>query len=333
MQNRLYTTRITKFCYFALMAIITCSGLGCASLVDPSVPEPIHQAIEPRHGVPYLLYRPAGYDRSQSWPLIVACHGGFGDSPNKQLRRWTKLAESRGFLVVAPTLASGRRFSVNKAEKYVQDLRADEKHILGVINHVRAAHNISLDRIFIAGQAEGVHAALFAGLRHAEIFRAISLAHPKFVEEVMREADDDIDHAQPVYLQYSIDDILWGKKGKICADWLRAHGVTMEEDRTASTKTDGRRYDVEFFENVIRKHPWAVIRQLPVTEGGPLDVQFILRTTLVPRRYEWTFGDGGSALVAEPVHAFAKPGQYLVSVTIDVPGQAPIHRSRQVHVP
>ncbi len=333
MKNRSYATSITRICCTALLGIILASGLGCASLVDPSVPEPIRQAVEPRHGGDYLLYRPAGYDRSQSWPLIVACHGGFGDSPNKQLRQWTRLAESRGFLVVSPTLASGHHVNADKAESYVQELRMDEKHILGIINHVRAAHNISKDRIFIAGWAEGVHAALYTGLRHAELFRAISLAHPKFVEAVMRDADDDIDHAQPVYLQYGIDDIIWGKKGKACADWLHDHGVTLVEDRAAPSKSDGRRIDVEFFESVIRKRPWAVIRQLPVTNGGPWDVQFMLRTTLEPRRYEWTFGDDGSAVVAEPIHAFAKPGRYLVSVTIDVPGQALIRRSRHIHVP
>ncbi len=324
---------IVKMCYSTLLGLLACNGYGCASLIDPSVPEPILQAVEPRYGGQYLLYRPAGYDRNQSWPLIVVCHGGFGDSPNKQLRQWTRLAESRGFLVVAPELTSAHRVSPKKAEAYIQQLQADEKHLLGVINHIRAGHNISKDRIFIAGWGKGVHAALHTGLRHPELFRAISLAQPKFIVEVMREADDDIDHAQPVYLQYSIDDILWGKKGQACATWLRSHGVTLDEDRTASTNTDGRRYDVEFFEDVIREHPWAVIRQLPVPGGGPLDVKFFLRTSLEPRRYEWTFGDGDSAPVAEPVHTYAKPGRYLVTVTIDNPGQEPIRRSRHIHVP
>ena len=74
---------------------------GCSPYVDSRVPEPIRPVVEPVLGREYLLYRPSGYDKRLTWPLIVVCHGAFPDNPNRQIRVWTELAESDGFLVLA----------------------------------------------------------------------------------------------------------------------------------------------------------------------------------------------------------------------------------------
>src|SRR3972149_5461108 len=134
-----------------LMALwISLSLPGCSQYIGPNVPEPIRPFIEPQFGDEYLLYRPSSYDRNKAWPVIVVCHSTFPDSPNRRLRAWTELAESQGFLLVAPRLTGNKNSWISgaKKEKKPPD---DETHILAVIQHVRAAHNVSDDRILIHG--------------------------------------------------------------------------------------------------------------------------------------------------------------------------------------
>ena len=56
---------------------------GCSQLIDPNVPAPLRDLVEPVLGREYLLYRPSHYDREYDWPLIVVCHTSFPDSPNR----------------------------------------------------------------------------------------------------------------------------------------------------------------------------------------------------------------------------------------------------------
>jgi len=53
-----------------------------------------------------------------------------------------------------------------------------------------------------------------------------------------------------------------------------------------------------------------------LTSGNaPLTVQFSDRSQGGPTMWSWVFGDGGTALVANPVHVYQQPGKYTVSLT------------------
>ena len=58
----------------------------------------------------------------------------------------------------------------------------------------------------------------------------------------------------------------------------------------------------------------------PATGAAPLEVQFSASGLDpdggAPLRYRWTFGDGGSALGAQPVHTYTAPGEYEATVTV-----------------
>ena len=53
----------------------------------------------------------------------------------------------------------------------------------------------------------------------------------------------------------------------------------------------------------------------PTSGNVPLAVQFSDRSQGGPTMWSWVFGDGGTALVANPVHVYQQPGKYTVSLT------------------
>ena len=305
---------------------------GCSHYIDPNVPEPIRPFIEPQFGGEYLLYRPSSYDRNKAWPLIVVCHSSYPDSPNRRLRAWTELAESHGFLLGAPRLTGNKNSWLAGANKKKQPLD-DETHILAVIQHVRAAHNISDDRILIHGFAGGAVSALRTGLKHPQTFRAISVTQPRFEPADLADVGLWIDPYQPVYLSYSAADVFTGKEGRLCADWLRAHGANLRDDPTGSAVGADSERHVAFFQQVIRKEPWIHVTVSPTNLQSPLEMRFRLLSAAAPSRFRWQFGDGDESPVAEPVHAFAKPGTYRVTVTVEWPKSGPHTRIVDLNVP
>ncbi len=53
----------------------------------------------------------------------------------------------------------------------------------------------------------------------------------------------------------------------------------------------------------------------PTSGNMPLAVQFSDRSQGGPIMWAWAFGDGGTAIVANPVHVYQQPGKYTVSLT------------------
>ena len=93
-----------------------------------------------------------------------------------------------------------------------------------------------------------------------------------------------------------------------------SYNVTLTVYRNSETRTTSRRVDV--------------VAPLPATPdiGAAFDfsppspqvgqtVSFVDRSTGGASRWSWSFGDGGSAAVANPTHVFAAPGVYTVTLT------------------
>ena len=58
-----------------------------------------------------------------------------------------------------------------------------------------------------------------------------------------------------------------------------------------------------------------------VTSGvAPITVNFTSATTGTVTGYAWNFGDGGTSAQMNPAHAYAAPGTYTVSLTVNGPG-------------
>ena len=71
----------------------------------------------------------------------------------------------------------------------------------------------------------------------------------------------------------------------------------------------------------------------PTGLQNPSEMRFKLLCGTAPPRYRWQFGDGDESPVAEPVHAYAKPGTYRVTVTVEWPKNGPHSRILDLTVP
>lgn len=322
---------LTVAVLFVAGAYFSLIGGGCRSSGDAGTGSAV-SLKDPERGRGYELYRPAAYDRTKAWPLVVVCAGDWFDSASGQIAAWKSLAESRGFLVVAPKLDGLPGGWKPDPAAWRRTLRQNEAQILGVVRHVRAGHHISDDRIFIHGWSDGAIDALCTGLRNPEIFRAISSAQPDYAEGMLDEVRGRVDSYQPVLLRYAVNDAITGKAGRICEMWLRSHGVDVRVDKEGSLTRQDVGPSVDFFERVIVGEP--VVRIVASAEGGnPLARKFEIRSGCAVSRYLWEFGDGDTSPVVQPVHVYPAAGTYRVRVLLELPQQSRIERTLDVTVP
>ncbi len=62
----------------------------------------------------------------------------------------------------------------------------------------------------------------------------------------------------------------------------------------------------------------------PLSGGAPLRVQFTDLSTDSPTAWTWSFGDGATATVQNPVHTYVGPGCY--SIIFSTPGAGAVKR-------
>ncbi len=58
----------------------------------------------------------------------------------------------------------------------------------------------------------------------------------------------------------------------------------------------------------------------PTSGNAPLQVSFSDTSSGGPTAWSWTFGDGGTSSAQNPVHTYASPGSYSVTLSITAPG-------------
>ncbi|MDY0129321.1 MAG: PKD domain-containing protein [Methanosarcina vacuolata] len=64
------------------------------------------------------------------------------------------------------------------------------------------------------------------------------------------------------------------------------------------------------------KRPVAAFSAKPTSGKVPLKVQFTDKSSNSPTSWKWTFGDGKTSTVKNPVHTYSKAGKYTVSLTV-----------------
>ncbi|HXW98458.1 MAG TPA: PKD domain-containing protein, partial [Methanomicrobiales archaeon] len=62
--------------------------------------------------------------------------------------------------------------------------------------------------------------------------------------------------------------------------------------------------------------PVASFIEDPITGTAPLPVQFTDLSSGSPTSWAWDFGDGEKSTEQNPLHTFAAPGDYAVSLTV-----------------
>ncbi|AKJ38378.1 PKD domain-containing protein [Methanosarcina barkeri] len=85
--------------------------------------------------------------------------------------------------------------------------------------------------------------------------------------------------------------------------------LTVKNARGSNTVTK------TYYITVIDK-PTAAFSASPTSGKTPLTVKFTDKSTGIPTKWQWSFGDGSSSFAQNPVHKYSKAGKYTVSLTV-----------------
>jgi len=292
--------------------VLTCAT-GCPVVSNLPAPGRVLTQRDPELGREYYLYVPAGYDDQKRWPLVVTCHGTpYWDTARAQLKTWKGLAEQQGFLLAAPDLM-GTASAPHSDREQIRRQREDEQAILSIVRSIRGARSVDETRIFLTGWSAGAYAVLFTGLRHPDIFRALSIYQGNFDPALVEPCVPFLDRYQRVQVVYGRQDPI--ADAEVCIDWLRAHEMEPEVLERAGIHKRGPEPVCAFFAEVVRKHPWIRLR----VHDDPLDdmrMRFSTRASFEPVKFRWDFGDGCGSAETTPEHQYDKPGQYVVRVAL-----------------
>ncbi len=64
------------------------------------------------------------------------------------------------------------------------------------------------------------------------------------------------------------------------------------------------------------KKPVAAFSASPTSGAAPLNVTFTDKSTGTPTKWKWSFGDGTSSTLQNPMHKYSKAGNYTVALTV-----------------
>jgi len=120
----------------------------------------------------YYLHVPNGYAPGQALPLLVGLHGagGAGTAPSaaQTVRTtWTGVADSAGFIVLAPVASGSSGGWIVSDPPGVDD---DVEAMFAAIADTEAAYDIERSRVHLWGYSAGGHVAHAVALANTDVF-------------------------------------------------------------------------------------------------------------------------------------------------------------------
>lgn len=141
----------------------------------------------------FSLYVPEYYDPAQSYPLIMALHGGTGHG-RYYLWTWLREARSRGAIVISPSSA-GDTWSLMGPD-------VDSASIEAMLAHVAGRWNVDMSRLLLTGMSDGGTFSYVNGLRAESPFTHLAPVSAAFHPLILQAAHGERIKGLPVYLTH-----------------------------------------------------------------------------------------------------------------------------------
>ena len=157
----------------------------------------------------YSIYVPRGYDKSKSYPLMVALHGlGSSDKRMIRSRGLTGLAQQHGYIVVAP-MGYNERGWYGADNRFAQlmtsrrNIEWSEKDVMNVLSITRKDLSVDAKRIYLMGHSMGGGGTWHIGMKYPDIWAGLApiapaaprnindLAKAKHIPVVLVQGDRD----------------------------------------------------------------------------------------------------------------------------------------------
>jgi phospholipase/carboxylesterase len=139
------------------------------------------------------IYAPEYYDPAQSWPLVVALHGGSGNG-RAFLWTWLRDARSHGAILVSPT-AVGQTWAITGSD-------SDTPNLALILDAVRERWNIDASRILLTGLSDGGTFAYVSGLEPGSPFTHLAPVAAAFHPMLAQMADRDRIRGLPIHVAH-----------------------------------------------------------------------------------------------------------------------------------
>ncbi len=325
------TKQVRERVWLALAPTLLACLCGCGDL-RRSAPGRVMTTQEPEYRRSYALYAPSGYQHERRWPLVIICHDrGMFEGPAREIDDWKRAAEKHGVLLAAPNFQRKDKPGSKKlpAEKAASE---DEAFMLSVIRSIRAAYSVDDMRIFLIGSGSGSFPALFFGLRHPDLCRAVSIRQPSLKPEWLDPCVPFLDLYQPIQVVFDPGDLLGSKDVDACIDWLMGQNLNVATVQQSGSRRRDPTAVFAFVSQVLRRQPMIriLLRDDPANN---MSLGFRIHTSLNPTKVRWDFGDGANSGEQEPSHTYSQPGLYKVKLSVWSSGGPPHVRQVEVRVP
>lgn len=142
---------------FILLAIVLGSTYNCSAQYDSIYFDTQYRT--------YQLHLPLGYNDNESYPLVIALHGGFGAGP--QLENQSQLsakADAEGFIVVYPegvqNILNIRTWNGGSCCGYAVNNNIDDVgFISNLIDSLQTDYSVNQSRVYATGMSNGAFLA------------------------------------------------------------------------------------------------------------------------------------------------------------------------------
>lgn len=213
-----------------VLGVLVLSALpGCPPPPHPPTPVSPKRMTCEATGGHYWLYVPSYYqdDPGRRWPLVVSLHGTYGwDGAWQQAIEWKWVAETKGFLMVAPHCKSVQGILPRIEALWLDDLVEDEERILAVIDEVSQRYRVDPSAVMLTGFSAGGYPLYYVGLRNPDRFNMmIARACNTDLRIFEYVAVTDALKKLPIMIYWGKDDLgPIHKQSWQAFRWLRQHG-------------------------------------------------------------------------------------------------------------
>lgn len=153
----------------------------------------IHASDDRKSRGGFSLYVPEYYDSSESYPLVMALHGGSGHGSD-YLWSWLRDARSFGAILVSPT-AVGNTWSLMGPDQ-------DSSNLDRILEFVGERWNLDRSRMLLTGMSDGGTFSFVSGLRNESPFTHLAPCSAAFHPMLLDEQDAARVQELPIYLMH-----------------------------------------------------------------------------------------------------------------------------------
>jgi polyhydroxybutyrate depolymerase len=129
----------------------------------------------------YLLHLPDGYDANETYPLLLALHGGGGSARHfQESRGFDAVADAHGLIVAYPDGVGRFRFrrhtwNSGYLDTYSARQNVDDVSFLhGLLVHLRERYPVNVSRIYMTGHSNGGMMAYRFAAEHPGMLTAVA---------------------------------------------------------------------------------------------------------------------------------------------------------------